>query len=112
MSGFDDEDNIDDLVEVPDDESLGIGDMDADDNEEEFSLAENDMQGESPDDRFDYINQDIQDNSYAVFDRHSDSVYCAAIHPTRIPRLILTGTNYLFKLQSIVIRNSSLTNGK
>lgn len=77
--------DVDDLVEVLDDESTGVGGIESEDeNEEDVGAAvmeeENEIENIAP-----------IDDAYAVFNGHSDSVYCAAIHPTHVPRLILTG---------------------
>ena len=89
MSDFynEQEDYMEDLVEVPDDESLGIA-VETEENEDEMMEENNEVDNEESDKAV----LEVNDNSYSFFNGHNDSVYCAAIHPKYSPRIILTGT--------------------
>jgi hypothetical protein len=91
MSDFynEQEDFLEDLVEVPDDESLGIA-IDTEENDEMMEEERNEDNEEN-----DNAIHEVNDNSFSFFNGHNDSVYCAAVHPKYTPRTILTGNSFV-----------------
>ena len=91
MSNFFD-DNQDDPAAafVYDDQMLTEVEVDEDDvaPAEDESVAEGEMQEAAEDLPVEYA----PDMAFACFSGHSDSVYCAAIHPT-LPGVVITGRN-------------------
>eukprot|EP00597_Dinobryon_sp_UTEXLB2267_P002197 CAMPEP_0170066156 /NCGR_PEP_ID=MMETSP0019_2-20121128/5955_1 /TAXON_ID=98059 /ORGANISM="Dinobryon sp., Strain UTEXLB2267" /LENGTH=473 /DNA_ID=CAMNT_0010273167 /DNA_START=1222 /DNA_END=2640 /DNA_ORIENTATION=+ len=81
----DEGEDLTEFIEVPDDESVGVQQMDSDNEDDNANDDENDA------DIYDDEQGPVEDNSCALFKGHSDSVYCAAVHPLKIPRLVLTG---------------------